>query len=392
METNDLMVEDVPLPDYIDPDQRSRVGRSNDRAYELRRRSLQRELGTDLSKALHGLFQQQMDVGFIQDDLSQVKYFQCYELNGRSSFFIGQFNPRRSDRSAGAGRKVAPRGSQTRAAPDASCFLCPDNVRWQQRGVQLFYQFNVNGRPYNALCNPFPFGPVHITIASSDHVPQSWRESQPDKPEIRIRAIVEDLYDIAVQVPSFVGFYNGVGAGATIEKHFHYHFFEVPEGQKAFPLQQAATRTAAEIRHPTSGAQKSVPRLKVKDDYYPLTAFRLLGARREVVENAVNLVCDWDRLSGDYASANIIAISEGDAVAGDAVAVYLVPRNRFYSRSPGMTGIVGGLETLGEFVFYTDAEDQAINEQRIDYNYMWRILEAVKPPNAQRLDLGRDRS
>lgn len=67
------------------------------------------------------------------------------------------------------------------------------------------------------------------------------------------------------------------------------------------------------------------------------------------------------------------------------IAMYFVPRNRFYSRSPGMSGIVGGLEVLGEFIFCTESENQAINEQRVDYEYMWRILEAVKPPSVQQL-------
>ena len=37
------------------------------------------------------------------------------------------------------------------------------------------------------------------------------------------------------------------------------------------------------------------------------------------------------------------------------------------------------IETLGEFIFCTDEEQRAINEQRVNYEYLWRILEAVRP-------------
>jgi hypothetical protein len=41
--------------------------------------------------------------------------------------------------------------------------------------------------------------------------------------------------------------------------------------------------------------------------------------------------------------------------------------------------MVAGLETLGEFIFSTPDEQRAINEQRVNYDYLWRILEAVRP-------------
>jgi len=60
--------------------------------------------------------------------------------------------------------------------------------------------------------------------------------------------------------------------------------------------------------------------------------------------------------------------------------MYFIPRNRHFLHSPGMAGIVGGLEALGVFVFSTPAEAQAIGEQKVTFDYMRRILEAVKPP------------
>jgi diadenosine tetraphosphate (Ap4A) HIT family hydrolase len=375
------LYESIPLPDYSSPGDRPAVGKENDRAYELRRTILQQKLSTlKLTEALRMLHHQQIDAGFVKDDLSQVKYFQCYDYE-KVAFFIGQYNPRRRERRKGAGRDVAPRGSATKRCVDLTCFLCADNVRWQQSGVQLYYQFSVNNRSYNALCNPFPFGPVHTTVATVAHDPQSWRETTTSDKKSKVTQIIQDLCEIAIQLPEFVGFYNGVGAGATIEKHFHYHFFEVPPGQQAFPLQQAANRTESEMRSRLSG-RTDFHRLKVKDTFYPLTAFRLVGDREQIASNTVDLVLKWDALAGEYASANLIALTEG----GNTV-IYVIPRNRFYARSPGMGGIVGGLEALGEFVFCTESEDQAINQQNVDYSYMWRILESVNPPSAHVLHL-----
>ena len=385
----------APSPAYAKPADRPEVGKANDRLYAMTRSLWQQQLAAcDLPAALRMLHSQQMDIGFTQDDLSQVKYFQCYDeqqpagrlsilsaskdegdrLVAEPAHFIGMYNPRRAERTAGAGRLAPPRGSQTINAADPACFLCPDNVRWQQRGIQLYYDMQpINQRSYVALCNPFPFAPLHTTIALAAHEPQSWRMGTPGTGD-KIRLIVEDLYDLAAALPMFVGFYNGVGAGATIEKHLHYHFFECPKSQQLFPLQLAAQR--AELARGAGARTQAVLDFGIADDFYPLGAFRLRGARKEVVEHAIALVAAWDELLGDEATANVIVVTENQQVT-----MYVVPRNRTFSHSPGMAGIVGGLEALGEFVFCTPAEYQAISEQKVTFDYMRRILQAVRPPH-----------
>ena len=67
--------------------------------------------------------------------------------------------------------------------------------------------------------------------------------------------------------------------------------------------------------------------------------------------------------------------------------IYFVPRNKFFSRSPGLSGTVGGLEVLGEFIFCTESEDKAIHDQKVDYNYLWRILQSVDAPRAKDLEV-----
>jgi uncharacterized protein YdhG (YjbR/CyaY superfamily) len=209
-------------------------------------------------------------------------------------------------------------------------------------------------------------------MAAGEHLPQSFHVTgSAEQTQARIRRIVEDLYGITEQLPSFVGFYNGAGAGASIEKHLHFHFFEIPDGHGSFPIQ-----TAARLAHQSlfGQVQGSRPAQIVQIPDYPLTAYQVRGSKADVVDAAVDLAVDWDRRAGEAASANIIALWEEGAVL-----LYFVPRNKFYTRSPGLAGMVAGLETLGEFIFSTPDEQRAINEQRVTYDYLWRILEAVKP-------------
>ncbi len=372
------LVQSVPLPPYAIPQQRSAMGRFNDRVYALQQAILQEELAAlaaqgGLAAALRALYEQQVDIGFIQDDLSQVSYFRYRAENGgEERFFIVQYNPRRAERHKGAGRKTPPTGSQVQGVSDTACFLCVDNIRWQHRGIQLYYHFAVNGRPYNALCNPFPFMRAHLTIAAQEHISQTFH-SRGERAETqrKICRIIEDLYGVAAQLPTFVGFYNGAGAGASIERHLHYHFFEIPDGHGDFPIQHMARlseRNGQQITAPSPGVTK------LQLSGYPLTAFRLRGPQTGVIDAAVQLAADWDELSGEAASANIIVLWEEGQIS-----LYFVPRNKFYTRSPGLAGTVAGLESMGEFIFCTEGEYQAINDQRVDYAYLWRILEAVRP-------------
>lgn len=380
MQTAELhdVFQSVPLPPYVSPTQRPAMGQHNDRMYALQQAILQGQLDQlaaahGLAAALRALYDQQVDIGFIQDDLSQVSYFR-YRAPGNNGqhFFIVQFNPRRAERFKGAGRTALPRGAQVQDVADTGCYLCTDNIRWQHRGVQGYYQYRVNGRVYNALCNPFPFTRTHLTMAAGEHLPQSFHVTgDTAQTHARIRRIVEDLYGITEQLPTFAGFYNGAGAGASIEKHLHYHFFEIPDGHGGFPIQTAA-RLAGRSLFSQTHSDRPASVVAISD--YPLTAWQVRGARADAVEAVVELAEDWDRRAGEAASANIIALWEEGAVS-----LYFVPRNRFYTRSPGLAGMVAGLETLGEFIFSTPDEQRAINEQRVTYDYLWRILEAVRP-------------
>ena len=106
--------ESVPSPVYASPGQRPAMGQYNDRAYDMQQTILQNELDTlatqhGLAAALRTLYEQQVDIGFIQDDLSQVSYFRYRASgNGEDRFFIVQFNPRRAGALQGRRPQDAP--------------------------------------------------------------------------------------------------------------------------------------------------------------------------------------------------------------------------------------------------------------------------------------------
>src|ERR1044072_2095024 len=128
-------------PHYSNSRQRSEVGKLIDCLYWFNHQALQEYIAAksrNLDEALHELYGHQLDIGFILDDGSQIQRFKIVRPDGQHAFFV-QYNTRRAARSAGAGRKEAPTGAITDKANDPHCFLCVDNQRWQQRGVQHHY-------------------------------------------------------------------------------------------------------------------------------------------------------------------------------------------------------------------------------------------------------------
>lgn len=80
------------------------------------------------------------------------------------------------------------------------CFLCKEN-----RPVEQLTLDNVPG--WDILVNPFPILPVHFTIVSKTHAPQS------DVPE--------DIVQFAELLPGMAVFFNGANAGASAPDHLH---------------------------------------------------------------------------------------------------------------------------------------------------------------------------
>jgi hypothetical protein len=250
-----------------------------------------------LPAALRALHRQQLDIGFVQDDLSAVSRWRLRHPERPDTAFIVQFNPRRAQRTAGAGRTTPPPGVRS---INGSCFLCRENIRWQQRGIELGYDLRSDSTSYIAWMNPFPLMPTHVTVANTDHEPQSWIRNSTTESHQRIGAILHDFLEITGRLPGFIGFYNGEGAGATIPGHFHFQFFERPVGHEPFPLE-----------HTAESAQRFAPTV-LRRDRYPITTLYFRGDRKAIVDRAATWVGTWTDVyhNDPTLSANIIAMTD----------------------------------------------------------------------------------
>ena len=314
-----------------------------------------------LGAALEALKVQQLEQGFIKDDLHSMRRYRFAHPDDPARFFLVQFNPVRALRFSGSGKKTPPEGT---VAAYGGCFLCPDNILWQQAGLEMGYEIGVDDMPYIAWMNAYPIMPMHCVIASRDHIPQAWCPDGANGGCLGIEKILSDLVGLSRRLPGYVGFYNGKGAGASIPGHFHFQFFKRHEPGVPFPLEVAA-RNSGIAAHGT-----------IHD--YPVVVEYWRGAPEAIVD----AVCPWIRNwmernlhQHESISANILSTFDD---ASNHSALYFVPRHQQRMQSPEMSGTIGGVEVLGELVFSSEDEGQRLESGKIDYHTVERILSAVR--------------
>lgn len=315
-----------------------------------------------LGGAIAALEANQYRTGFIKDSLFGVERHIFHHPNDPSRFLRVQFNARRMDRFNGAGLTAPPAGSEV---AHGGCFLCRENVSWQQQGMELGFEMDVNGRAYNAWMNPFPLMPGHAVVASAVHEAQDWAYGP--NGGIDVRHLIGDLVALASRMPGSVGFYNGVDAGASIPGHLHYQFFQRPVDLPDFPL---------EVRLRDCHPKCDGPAV-VTD--YPLPVVKWNGAVETTAAAAPGWIDAWARRNAERIyrlTANIIVSATHDG----AVTLYFIPRDRAKPRGTGMSGLVGGLEILGEVVFSSAEERRLIDSGAIDYFVIENILSSVGTP------------
>lgn len=316
-----------------------------------------------LAAALSELHDQQHDAGFISDGLDDAERHVFRNPNEPEKFFRVQYNPRRALRFAGAGRAVAPVGT---VPANDGCFLCRDNIRWQQQGAQFGYEIELAGETFFVWMNPFPLLPMHVVVASAEHRSQDWIFGPPGA-----RGgghLVAALLDFADRLPGHIGYFNGIGSGASIPGHLHFHFCGRPTDGPEFPLEAAARRSTAQDANAT-----------VIEDY-PLTGVFWRGNRQTVFEESFVWIRRWaDRSAGrlNRLTANLVASK--DARSGE-ISLYFIPRERSWNRSHGTAEQIGGLEVLGEFVFSSPVEKCMLDEGSVDYAVIWEWLARVRTP------------
>ncbi len=314
-----------------------------------------------LGAALEALKSQQLERGFIKDDLHLLRRYRFAHPENPERFFLVQYNPVRALRFQGSGRKTPPAGS---TAKYDGCFLCPENIEWQQAGVEMGYEFKIDSVGYIAWMNAYPLMPVHCVIASHKHIPQAWCVNGAAVECLSIEKILADLVAISVKLPGYVGFYNGKGAGASIPAHFHFQFFKRPDLWPRFPLEVAARESGIE----THGTIKN----------YPLAVEYWRGDADEIVQSAHAWIQEWlARNAHQLSSVSANIISTFDEAKNQSE-LYFVPRHHARMQSPEMSGTIGGIEVLGEMVFSSESDGQRLQRGEIDYHAVERILSAAR--------------
>ena len=325
----------------------------------LRLRELESDAG--LTAALHALESHHRDSGFIDDALEGVERYTFHHPDDPTRYFRVQYNPRRALRFEGSGRKQADLPIRNNG-----CFLCRENIQWQQQGAQFGYQIETGDRSYIALMNPFPLLPGHVTIASSEHRSQDWRFR--DGGGLDVAILVEDLVQLGTRMPGHMGFYNGVDAGASIPGHQHYQFLMRPDDQTAFPLEIAAQRAGA-----CNGGL-------VLAEQYPLDAAIWKGDAADVVARASDWIACWAERNGARLSALTANFIASRNTADNDVTLYFVLRDRARSKVEGFSSLVGGLEVLGEIVLSSPEEKARLSDGQIDYFTLEAALASVHTP------------
>ena len=317
-----------------------------------------------LDAALTDLESHQRQTGFIKDDLSKVERYAFEHPENPSLTFRVQYNPKRALRFLGSGVRTAP--PQTENLNDG-CFLCRENIRWQQQNAQVGFEISLTEDVYHAWMNPFPLLPNHVVIAEEDHISQEWdMGGDPDK--ISLSRLLQDLCEMAVRLPNHVGFYNGVDAGASIPSHLHFQFVRRPGADPIFPLEQRDVLPATEDGGPQF----------ITD--YPVAVAVWRGNLTDVVSNAIAWVrrcVAGSALHHDVMSSNFIVTSHH---LGSDVSLYFIPRDRRKSRWFGTNSLVGGLELLGEFVFSSEAEKALLDQGEVDFFYLEQALASIHTP------------
>ena len=147
-------------------------------------------------RRIDAMFAQQRDTWpALRDGEAALDHLQRKTLTLDDQAVIVQVNPAR--------RRSTHATTDAQAIAARPCFLCPDNMPVEERGV-AFEELVV-------LPNPYPILPLHCTIAHRDHRPQ------------QLVGHVDTFLRLAAAIgPDMAALYNGPRCGASAPDHFHF--------------------------------------------------------------------------------------------------------------------------------------------------------------------------
>jgi hypothetical protein len=315
-----------------------------------------------LSAALCELEIHQRETGFIKESLEGIERVVFSHPKEKNYTLRAQINPRRARRHDGSNALTLPKKHKFR---NDGCFLCAENIKWQQQQRQIGFEITASKGRYNALMNPFPLLPNHVVFASKDHIPQEFSLLSQKRGAKELEEVLEDLCQLAHRLPNHIGFYNGVGAGASIPGHFHFQFFHRAPESPSFPIEEREFTTAKNGDDPEFILG------------YPINILRWQGDLGKVVSNAACWISNWIKSEiepNQHLSTNFIATA---GPSQEEITLYFVPRNKNKQFWNGNRGIVGGLEVLGELVMASEDELAMVESGMLDYNFIEKALSTV---------------
>ena len=325
----------------------------------------------DLVSVLEGLVAHQVHAGIVQDDLHALERFQITAPRDPARVFFVDYNPARARRHHGAGRAEAPPGWDR---VNAGCYLCPENILWQQRFCQFPAPVPLPSGSYHAWANPFPLGHFHVTIAADAHVPQAWMGQDRAQSLDSLARRIVDLVHLAQQLPRYLVFENGTGAGATLPQHHHFQALKKWPGLTRYPIE-----AAARVQEERDGTGKAGQPFVLRD--YPVSGLCWHGTADEIVASLGNALSDWlgaypTETDWRHLTTNLIASRESSA--DERLRLFLIPRNTHITRATGLTGAVASLELAGELVFAHEQERDRIAAGQVSYDSVWETLASAQ--------------
>jgi diadenosine tetraphosphate (Ap4A) HIT family hydrolase len=325
--------------------------------------------GSGFSAALNALWMQQLHAGIVVCDPRNVVRWRVCEEHGRGSYTV-QWNPDRAKRNAAETRNRLPHGQ---AFVHDGCLLCGRNMYLRSCGLQLGYDLKLRHSNWVVFVNPYAFAPNHVVVATHAHEPQSWQHEAAERTACLLHGLLADLAEMAQMLPGWICMLNGREAGATVPQHAHMQCFARPHEVLRFALEEAAARV-----------RKRVPAnpVVVSTRDYPITTLLFHGSLEDVAEAATEWLMLWmgHHRNSDELTANFIATSDDS----EMINLYVIPRSTAFAQAPGIRGLVGGLEVLGEIVISTEDERQSMDNARIDYAYVRKALACVEAPGIRR--------
>ena len=184
------------------------------------------------------------------------------------------------------------------------------------------------------------------TLATRRHLPQRLEG------DAALAGLLAAMCDLLAEAPGMLAGFNGVGAGASVRGHRHFHLLVCPD-PGVFPV----------LRLPGEGVLGG--------------AVRLSGTREALIGRIVALARSWRACGGAEATENLVLLREGEGFR----ALY-VPRRTDREALSGLPGIKGGfLEAALRTVVLKHAEDiAAFREGRLPAGELDRALASLVPP------------